>query len=108
MVEGTEETQPGLRVGHARHGPAVVVDIAGDLDMTTVVALRTELRAALAAVAAPAPVVLDLTAVGFLGSAGLSALTEAHQLGEAPRTPLRLVATHRQVLRPIQLTGLGS
>jgi anti-sigma B factor antagonist len=100
------EGRCALRVDRAMDGPAVVVTVVGDVDLNTVALLHTGLRAALAEVAAPAPVVVDLTAVDFLGSVGLSAIVEAHQLASAARTPLRLVATGVAVLRPIELTGL--
>lgn len=53
----------------------------------------------------PAVLVLDLTAVTFLGSTGLSIRVDAHQ-SATPHTVLRVVAGHHAVLRPIQLTGL--
>jgi anti-sigma B factor antagonist len=55
-----------------------------------------------------AQVIIDLTAVDFLGSAGLRALLDA-QAGCAARKgqPLRVVVDHnRPVIRPLQLTGL--
>ena len=103
-----EESQPGLRVSHDLAGPAVVITVAGEIDLATVTALRTELGTALRLAAAPAPVVLDLTGVEFLGSAGLAAIAEASQQATAQRIPLRVVATSHTVLRPIEVTGLGS
>jgi anti-sigma B factor antagonist len=108
MAREVERTRDGLRVGQQVNGSAVVVTVGGDIDLGTAPALRAELSEALAAATAPAPVVLDLTAVEFLGSAGLAAIAGAHQQAEAAGTPLRLVATQRAVLRPIELTGFGS
>jgi anti-anti-sigma regulatory factor len=48
--------------------------------------------------------ILDLTAVTFLGSAGLTALVEATRHSAAP---LRIVVdSNRPVIRPIEVTGL--
>jgi anti-sigma B factor antagonist len=50
---------------------------------------------------------VDLTAVTFFGSAGLTALLAATRLSEARREPLRIVVDHnRPVIRPIMVTGL--
>lgn len=51
--------------------------------------------------------VLDLTAVTFLASAGLGVLVDAHAAATARREPLRVVVDHnRPVLTSIQLVGL--
>jgi anti-sigma B factor antagonist len=53
------------------------------------------------------PGVLDLTAVTFLDSAGLTALLEATLHAEAHRERLRIVVdANRRVIRPIQVTDL--
>lgn len=53
------------------------------------------------------PVVVDLTDVTFLDSAGLGALLQVTERGEELGEPLRLVVDqNRPVVRPIQLTGL--
>ena len=53
------------------------------------------------------PVVVDLTAVTFLGSHGLAALAEAASKAEQRREPLRVVVDETlAVIRPLQITGL--
>jgi anti-sigma B factor antagonist len=57
--------------------------------------------------AAGRPVIVDLTAVTFLGSHGLAALVEAALKAEQRSEPLRLVVDEaRAVTRPLQITGL--
>jgi anti-sigma B factor antagonist len=51
-------------------------------------------------------VVLDLSAVSFLATAGLGVLACAQQDCERQGRALRVVATQRAVPRPITLTGL--
>lgn len=97
----------GLRLKRLARGQAVVVHAAGDVDMGNVSALHAELAAALAAVVPPAPVVVDLTGVEFLGSAGLNELLAQHNRADEQSTPLRIVATQRPVLRLIEVAGLN-
>jgi anti-anti-sigma factor len=49
--------------------------------------------------------VVDLSGVDFLGSAGLTALVAAYEEAGS-RTVLRVVATSSATARPLQLTGL--
>jgi anti-anti-sigma factor len=95
-----------LHVQREMDGHTVVVSVAGEVDHNTVGALHVELDTALALATPPAPVVLDLTGVTFFGSAGLNELVLQHLRAGENRTPLRVVAAHRQVLHPIQLTDL--
>ncbi|MEU0532096.1 STAS domain-containing protein [Amycolatopsis tolypomycina] len=53
----------------------------------------------------PALLVIDLTGVTFLASAGMAELVRAHR-GPAAVAPLRVVATGRITLRPLELTRL--
>jgi anti-sigma B factor antagonist len=89
---------------------ALVVTVAGEIDRLTVDRLRAAVAAGLDRVSSEpgeVPLVLDLTAVRFLGSAGLQALVEATQAARRRREPLRIVVDHtRPVIRPIELTGL--
>lgn len=80
------------------------VAVAGEVDCSTAPRLAASLDSVLASL--PAELVVDLTGVTFLDSAGLHTLVTAH--AEAGRLAVRmrvLVAT-RAVLRPIQVTGL--
>jgi anti-anti-sigma factor len=96
----------GLRVEQDRIGDVMVVRAYGDLDLATATALGAELLAAEAVVVPPAPIVLDLTGVRFMSSSGLALLVQSHQRCQELGSSLRVVADHRAVLRPIELTGL--
>jgi anti-sigma B factor antagonist len=50
--------------------------------------------------------VLDLSGVTFLGSAGLAVLADAHNSASQRDVVLQVVASSRMVLRPLQVTGL--
>jgi anti-sigma B factor antagonist len=52
------------------------------------------------------PLVLDLSGVTFLASAGLAALANAKVLAAQHNVQLGVVASSRVVLRPLTLTGL--
>lgn len=85
---------------------AIVVTVAGELDMLTTPRLRVAVRQALDE-AMGEPVILDLTAVTFLGSPGLAALVDAVRQAGQRGGPLRVVVDNaRPVIRPIELTGL--
>lgn len=81
-----------------------VLAVAGDLDMLTSPALAAALEEALDA--RPRTVVVDLSKVDFLGSAGLAVLVSAHERIESARV-LRIVASARDIQRAFTMTGLG-
>ncbi|WP_103340496.1 STAS domain-containing protein [Amycolatopsis sp. CA-126428] len=83
---------------------AVVLRVDGALDL----ALAPKLRrlAERAARLGPPLLVIDLTGVTFLASAGMAELVRAHR-GPATSAPLRVVATGRITLRPLELTRLA-
>jgi anti-sigma B factor antagonist len=85
-------------------GRLVVLHVAGDLDMSTAPMLADHMRAQL--VRDGQGTVVDLTAVEFLGSAGLAVLAEAARHAAEHNLPLKVVASSYAVLRPIQVTGL--
>lgn len=81
----------------------VVLRVEGALDLALAPKLRrlTERAARLE----PAMLVIDLTGVTFLASAGMAELVRAHR-GPTASAPLRVVATGRITLRPLELTRL--
>lgn len=84
----------------------LVVDVGGAIEGMTAPRLYTAVTEALSHAVGRA-VVVDLTRVAFLDSAGLDALVRATEHGEEIGEPLRIVVDdHRPVLRPIQITGL--
>jgi anti-sigma B factor antagonist len=50
--------------------------------------------------------VIDLCAVTFLDSAGLCVLASVHRRARELQIPLRVLASSRAVVRPLQITGL--
>jgi anti-sigma B factor antagonist len=96
----------GLRVTHHVVAGTPVVTAAGEIDSDTASTLSDAVKTTLDQ-AAGRSCVLDLTAVTFLGSAGLTALLDATRHGRARREPLRIVVdSNRPVIRPIEVTGL--
>ncbi|HEX5407221.1 MAG TPA: STAS domain-containing protein [Pseudonocardiaceae bacterium] len=95
---------PGrLSVSTQQTGDNELLSVSGEVDLSTASGLRDAIAKSLAA--APAVLVVDMTAVTFMGSAGLTVLVEAQQRS-APDTKLRIAVAHRAVLRSINITGL--
>lgn len=86
---------------------ALVVTVAGEVDVLTAARLRAAIVAGFGKLREGEILVVDLTDVTFLGSAGLQALVEVTQVARQRREPLRVVVDNtRPVIRPIELTGL--
>jgi anti-sigma B factor antagonist len=87
-----------------RRGNAVVLRVTGALDL----ALAPKLRQLVdrAGRLGPEVLVLDLTDVDFLASAGMAVLVRTHR--NAGATGVRVVASSRVTLRPLELTQLTS
>ncbi|MET0701473.1 MAG: STAS domain-containing protein [Mycobacterium sp.] len=82
-----------------------VIAVAGDLDMITAPDLADAIRAA--AAQGPTALIVDLSKVGFLGSAGMSALVGAHQeISGSAR--FGVVADGPATSRPLRLLGLDT
>lgn len=85
---------------------AVVLKVIGELDLAAAPHLGTAVSHALDDPDAAA-VVVDLTAVTFLSSSGITTLITAHQHAVQRGRPLRVVIGRcRNVLRALQLTGV--
>ncbi len=83
---------------------AVTVSATGDIDAYTAPLLRSALDSQLK-LGRP-QLVIDLSGVQFLGSAGLAALVETQKGANARGIPLQLIATTRAVTRALEVTGL--
>lgn len=94
-------TQLDLRVHHDG-SRATVIEVAGEIDLTSVARLREALKTAVAR----GTVVLDTANVIFCDSSGLRALIEAGQAARAHGTRFRLAACSAAVYRVIDLTGM--
>jgi anti-sigma B factor antagonist len=103
--DGGVEISDVVRFERAGEGEnaSLVAHVLGEIDTLTAPLLRTELDARLP----EAPlVVLDLTGVTFLGSAGLAVLVAAKDGVERRGQTLRLVCGSRIVTRALEATGL--
>ena len=81
-----------------------LVTVTGEVDMLTTPHLRSYLQKHVQQ--AEARLVLDLRGVAFLGSSGLAVLVETLDWTRERDIALRLVCTSREVLRPLEATGL--
>ena len=82
---------------------AAVLTVTGEIDTVTAPHLRTALDGLLEQEAPT--LVADLTGITFLASSGLAVLIQAAHRAEGTQRRLRLVATGRQVRRPLEITG---
>ena len=89
-------------VGLAERGDALVLSLAGELDLANVPALREALRSAVER--SPKRLVVDLTDVTFVDSTVLGALVEARSKlgGDA----FALAAPGLEVRRALEISGL--
>ena len=94
---------PPVTVSTEQRGRTLVLVVDGDVDLHTAPAVRQAVESALSR--RPWRLVVDLSLVQFLNSAGLEALLAARRQA-APHTDLRLVAATQAVWRPIQITRL--
>ncbi|MGY1690448.1 STAS domain-containing protein [Geodermatophilus sp. SYSU D01105] len=83
---------------------AVRVTVAGEVDSSSAPSLRASVDEAFAAGADE--ITIDLDAVTFLDSAGLCVLAGAHRRADEAGVRLRVLASNRAVMRPLQITGL--
>lgn len=90
-----------FRVIPRRDGDVVVLQVRGDLDALTAPTLGTHLDIALAG--APSVLIVDITDVEFLASAGISMLVETHRLTARADISLRVVAEGPATSRPIRM-----
>lgn len=100
-------SDPGLHVTSRRLPPAVVVAAAGEIDLATADDLAVVVRAAIKR--RPGTVVIDLTDVQFLASAGLSVLIEAERTATETGQLLHVVVSeHHSVARSLAASGLAN
>lgn len=83
----------------------VVVAVEGEIDVDTADVVLDALRLGFET-GGPA-LVADLSEVSFFGSTGISTLITAHELAEEHHKDFHVVAPHRAVRRPLQVTGVA-
>ena len=93
-----------LEVQTWQQGSAAVVGVSGEVDTTTAPVMREAVDAAIDS--GTSLVVVDLTAVGFIDSAGLAALVQCLKRAAVHEVTLRLVVNDSYLLRVLSITGL--
>lgn len=87
-------------------GATVLVHVTGELDHSTAPEFADRLGEAVRTVVPPAPVVVDLTGVCFLGAQGIGLLLDHQDLCLRRGSALVVVANTPPVLRPLQVLEL--
>lgn len=87
----------------AAHDGATVLTVAGEVDLATAPALENAIDAILSG--KPAALIIDLTAVSFLASAGMATLVAAHQRAGST-TAIAVVAEGPATSRQLKMTSL--
>ena len=93
-----------ITIDVADSGPSVRVTATGEIDSTSAPVLRDRLDALLDGGARE--LTIDLTAVTFLDSAGLCVLAATYRRASSEERAVRVLASSRAVIRPLQITGL--
>lgn len=106
VIERLDNPAGLLRVRPEKHGDTVVVHVTGELDLATAPVLDELLTETEAGDTPLDLLVLDLTGVTFMASAGLALLMKHERRCTAAGRALRVVANGHAVRRAIDLTGL--
>lgn len=85
------------------HDGATVLTVSGEVDLATAPALENTIEAILTG--KPAVLIIDLTGVSFLASAGMATLVAAHQRA-GDTTTIVLVADGPATSRQLKMTSL--
>ncbi|MGO9511355.1 MAG: STAS domain-containing protein [Mycobacterium sp.] len=107
MVEYSADSvdRTAFQVQNHEADGAVVIAVSGDVDMVTAPRLAEAIDAAIAS--RPAALIVDLSKVQFLASAGMTVLVTA-QDQVVPPTRFAVVADGPATSRPIKLMGIDS
>ncbi|GFG62621.1 anti-sigma factor antagonist [Mycobacterium kubicae] len=107
MVEksGDPVDRTAFEVGNYQADGAAVLAVSGEVDMLSAPQLAEAISSALAA--KPAALIVDLSKVEFLASAGMTVLVAA-QSEVVPPTRFAVVADGPATSRPIKLMGIDS
>ena len=88
----------------SRTGSLVLITATGEIDSSSAPVVREQLDALLDGDATE--ITLDLGRVTFLDSAGLCVLAAAYRRATTQDVRMRVLASTRPVIRPLQITGL--
>ena len=98
--------RPELSIAIERAPDEVVLHLAGEIDVLTVVRLSTTVNEIL--LEPPARIVLDMAGVTFCDSQGLGTLVVLSRKAQHARTVLALANVGDFLLRVLDITGLRS
>jgi anti-sigma B factor antagonist len=106
-VTATIEPTPSELISLAVSGAAPLLRLtaSGEIDSSSAPLLRQHLEAVLDE-GEVSELTVDLDGVTFLDSAGLCVLAAAHRRAINEHVRLRVLASSRAVIRPMQITGL--
>lgn len=85
-----------------------IVCAVGEIDMESEPMLSAELARSIAGASVGQSIVVDLSDVGFFGSAGVSALVRTRDTCLAKKLPLQVVIASRHVWRTLDIVGVTS
>jgi len=103
-VADVPEDTPTIAIDVVERDGATVVSVRGEVDMVTTPRLHACLQDRLSRT--PERLVVDMSGLIFLGSSGLAVLVESLDTARTRGTDLRLVCNSREVVRPLEVTGL--
>ncbi len=95
-----------LRISHRRAGVAHVVEVAGEIDAGTAPELRRELASEAVDTTVAELVVVDLSEVRFIDSAGLTILAGLQRRSRERGVTVKVVTRQYAVKRALNITGL--
>jgi anti-sigma B factor antagonist len=104
VTESARPHREQLQVGEHAQGDVTIVEVIGNLDMAAAPVLAHHLGVALRR--RPPVLVVDLTHVKFLTTAGMSILMEAHRTCQDSSMTFAVVAEGPLTMRPMQLLGI--
>ncbi len=102
--QATRQIADLVRIDVSSHGRSVRLAAAGEVDSSSAPVLERALDRVLDT--RPEHVTIDLCSVSFLDSAGLCVLATAHRRAGQSGIGVRVLASSRAVVRPLQITGL--
>jgi anti-sigma B factor antagonist len=104
-VSDDQSPDPTIDVHTEARGSATVLTVRGDLDAFTSPLLEATINEFIAG--DPRALIIDLSELDFLGSAGMAVLIRARQsIGES--TPFAVVADGPSTSRPMKIIGLDN
>lgn len=92
-------------VSTSRHGNVLTVAVSGDIDLVTSTIVETAVAGAVSTHGI-SEVEVDLSAVGFLDSSGISVLLNARRSADEHDVAFRVTGAHGAARRILQLTGV--